>query len=85
MHHLLDLTRSRLRAFSKFLKTEALSASQPSVFHLHVQGGNAQSAAYSLKSLLDKTQEQIVLQAAGLAKQTQKAEEKNPNVRPPTL
>ncbi|EIE18337.1 hypothetical protein COCSUDRAFT_68300 [Coccomyxa subellipsoidea C-169] len=46
------------------------------------QGGNAQSAAYSLKSLLDKTQEQIVLQAAGLAKQTQKAEEKNPNAVP---
>jgi hypothetical protein len=45
------------------------------------QGGNAQSAAYSLQSLVAKTQQQIVLQAAGLAKQTKAAEQKNPEVR----
>ena len=48
---------------------------------LVLQGGNAQSGAYSLQSLVAKTQQQIVLQAAGLAKQSKTAVQKNPEVK----
>ncbi|CAL8466458.1 g5994 [Coccomyxa elongata] len=46
------------------------------------QGGNAQSGAYSLQSLVSKTQQQIILQAAGLAKQSKTAAQKNPEAVP---
>ncbi|BDA51161.1 hypothetical protein COCOBI_18-0370 [Coccomyxa sp. Obi] len=46
------------------------------------QGGNAQSGAHSLQSLVSKTQQQIILQAAGLAKQSKTAAQKNPEAVP---
>lgn len=46
-----------------------------------LQEGNAQSAAYSLQSLVSKAQQQIILQAAGLATQSKTATQKDPEVR----